>query len=165
MPAAGTLEYTIEIDGQQLRYRNTPAQWTNMVHPSPQGAPGARITAVGFDGRNVELFNEPGHFGLKRMIDAATRKRKDGGVHELRWSSGAVTVAVDLKITSSPEASGGEASAPQEKGFRGMRLPETIVGTAPAAAPAAMAAAGGTVATASTSGAAAAVVTGAGETR
>ena len=24
-PAPGTLEYTVEIDGQQLRYRNTPA--------------------------------------------------------------------------------------------------------------------------------------------
>src|SRR6185369_7871400 len=48
-PAPGTLEYTIDIDGQQLRYRNTPAQWANMVHPGPQGVPGARITAVTFD--------------------------------------------------------------------------------------------------------------------
>ncbi|EEF26324.1 conserved hypothetical protein, partial [Ricinus communis] len=39
MPAPGTLEYTVEIDGQQLRYRNTPAQWANMVHPSAQGTP------------------------------------------------------------------------------------------------------------------------------
>jgi len=98
-PAPGTLEYTVEIDGQQLRYRNTPAQWTNMVHPGPQGAPGARITAVTFDGRTVELFNEPGQFGLKRMIDAAAKKRKDGGVFELRWTQGEVAVALDLKIS------------------------------------------------------------------
>ncbi|WP_093389597.1 type VI secretion system membrane subunit TssM [Rugamonas rubra] len=130
MPAPGTLEYTVEIDGQQLRYRNTPAQWSNMVHPSPQGAPGARITAVAFDGRSVELFNEPGQFGLKRMIDAAAKKRKEGGVYELRWSNGAITVALDLKITSSPETSGAGAAQPQEQGFRGMRLPETIVGAA-----------------------------------
>jgi type VI secretion system protein ImpL len=133
LPAPGTLEYTIEIDGQQLRYRNTPAQWTNMVHPSPQGIPGARITAVAFDGRSVELFNEPGQFGLKRMIDASARKRKDGGVHELRWTNGAITVALDLKIVSSPEVGGNEASAPQEQGFRGMRLPETIAGAMPVA--------------------------------
>jgi type VI secretion system protein ImpL len=127
MPAPGTLEYTIDIDGQQVRYRNTPAQWTNMIHPSPQGAPGARITAVGFDGRSVEVFNEAGQFGLKRMIDSAAKQKRDGGVFELRWSSGAITVAMGLKIISSPESSGG-AAAPQDQGFKGMRLPETIVG-------------------------------------
>ncbi|MBA5608405.1 type VI secretion system membrane subunit TssM [Duganella sp. FT3S] len=131
MPAPGTLEYTVEIDGQQLRYRNTPAQWSNMVHPSPQGAPGARITAVAFDGRSVDIFNEPGQFGLKRMIDAASKQRKDGGVYELRWTSGAITVALDLKITSSPESNGRDGGAPEEQGFRGMSLPETIVGAAP----------------------------------
>lgn len=134
-PAPGTTEYTIEIDGQQLRYRNTPPVWTNMIHPGPQGTSGARITAVTFDGRTVELFNEPGQFGLKRMIEAAAKKKKDGGVHELRWSAGSVTVAVDLKITSSAEAGAGS------QGFRGMRLPVTIVGR-PIETPA-MAATGG----------------------
>jgi type VI secretion system protein ImpL len=132
MPAPGTLEYTVEIDGQQLRYRNTPAQWANMVHPGTQGAPGARITAVAFDGRSVDVFNEPGQFGLKRMIDAAAKQKRDGGVFELRWSSGAITVAMGLKIVSSPDTSA-NAVAPQDQGFRGMRLPETIVGAAPGA--------------------------------
>ncbi|HWW73185.1 MAG TPA: type VI secretion IcmF C-terminal domain-containing protein, partial [Duganella sp.] len=126
MPAPGTLEYTVDIDGQQIRYRNTPAQWTNMVHPGTQGVPGARITAVSFDGRSVEVFNEPGQFGLKRMIDAAAKQKREGGVFELRWTSGAITVAMGLKIISS--ADGGEA--PQERGFLGTRLPETIVGAA-----------------------------------
>lgn len=138
-PAPGTLEYTVEIDGQQLRYRNTPAQWTNMVHPGTQGPPGARITAVTFDGRTVELFNEPGQFGLKRMIDAAAKKRKDGGVFELRWTQGDVAVALDLKITSSAETTGagaGGTAAVQEQGFRGMQLPETVVGAPATPAPA-----------------------------
>ena len=142
-PAPGTLEYTVEIDGQQLRYRNTPAQWTNMVHPGTQGPPGARITAVTFDGRTVELFNEPGQFGLKRMIDAAAKKRKDGGVFELRWTQGDVAVALDLKITSSAETTGagaGGTAAVQEQGFRGMQLPETVVGAPAAPAPAVAAA-------------------------
>ncbi|MFS2134834.1 type VI secretion system membrane subunit TssM [Duganella sp. Dugasp56] len=125
MPAPGTLEYTVDIDGQQLRYRNTPAQWANMVHPSPQGVPGARITAVAFDGRSVEVFNEAGQFGLRRMIDAAAKQKRDGGVFELRWTAGAITVTMGLKIVSSPESAG---AAPQEQGFRGMKLPETIVG-------------------------------------
>jgi type VI secretion system protein ImpL len=143
-PAPGTLEYTIEIDGQQLRYRNTPPVWTNMVHPSPSGVAGAKIVATTFDGRTVELFNDVGQFALKRMMDAATRKRKDGGVYELRWSSGNVTIAVDLKITSSAAVTGRGDDAQQSKGFRGLRLPHTIVGRSPAPpAGIAVAAAGG----------------------
>ncbi|MFB9288796.1 type VI secretion system membrane subunit TssM [Pseudoduganella plicata] len=127
IPAPGTVEYTVEIDGQQLRYRNTPPQWASMVHPGTTGVPGARISAVAFDGRSVELFNEPGQFGLKRMIDAAARTRKDGGMHELRWTADGISVAFNLRITSSPAPIGG-AGAPGQ-GFNGMRLPETIVGT------------------------------------
>lgn len=140
-PAPGTTEYTIEIDGQQLRYRNTPPAWTTMTHPGPTGVAGARISAVTFDGRTVEIFNEPGQFGLQRMIAAAQRKRKDNQWFELRWAAGNVAVTVDLKITSSPEASGSD-SGTQGKGFVGLRLPETIVGR-PAAMPAMAAATGG----------------------
>lgn len=139
-PAPGTTEYTIEIDGQQLRYRNTPAAWTTMTHPGPTGVAGAKITAVTFDGRTVEVFNEPGQFGLQRMIAAAQRTRK-GDQHELRWAAGNVAVTVDLKITSSPEASGSDGGS-QGKGFVGLRLPETIVGR-PAAMPAVASTAGG----------------------
>ncbi|MCC2972457.1 type VI secretion system membrane subunit TssM [Massilia sp. IC2-476] len=130
--APGTLEYTLDIDGQQLRYKNTAASWTNMVHPGPQGMAGVRISAVTFDGRSVELLNEPGQAGLKRMIDAAQKKKKDGGVFELRWSAGNVAVTVDLKIVSSASANG---SGEQSQGFRGLRLPTTIVGRAPDSPP------------------------------
>lgn len=126
LSAPGTLEYTLEIDGQQLRYRNTPPTWSNMVHPGPQGVSGARVSAVTFDGRTVELFNQPGQFGLQRLFEAAQRKRKDGGVFELRWSANNVSVAVDLKIVSSPQLGG--AGQGQAQGFRGLRLPPAIVG-------------------------------------
>jgi len=144
LPAPGALEYTVDIDGQQLRYRNTPPQWANMVHPGPTGAEGARIAAVGPDGRTVEVFNEPGPQGLKKMIDAATKQRRDGGGFELRWTSGALTVAMGLKIISSPDSGGDTAAAAPApgQGFRGMQLPETVVGastsasaSAPAGAP------------------------------
>jgi type VI secretion system protein ImpL len=123
-PAPGTTEYTVEIDGQQLRYRNTPPVWTNMVFPGP-GPAGARVSAVTFDGRTVELFNEAGQFGMRRMIEASTQTRKSGGVNELRWVSGNLAIVVDLRVVSSAEAasSGG-------KGFQGLRLPQTIVGRA-----------------------------------
>ena len=130
LSAPGTLEYTLEIDGQQLRYRNTPPAWSNMVHPGPQGVSGARVSALTFDGRTVELFNQPGQFGLQRLFESAQRKRKDGGVFELRWTAQNVSVAVDLKIVSSPQSSsGGQGqSQAQGQGFRGLRLPPAIVG-------------------------------------
>ena len=129
LPAVGATEYTIEIDGQQLRWRGQPQPWVHMVWPNPQGVPGSRISAITPDGRTVVLLNEPGHFGLKKMIDAAKRKRKDGGVFELSWENNGVVVTSNLKIvTTAPAAASGQAAPGQ--GFRSMRLPETIVGGA-----------------------------------
>jgi type VI secretion system protein ImpL len=131
MTAPGVTEYTIEIDGQQLRYRNTPPAWVNMVHPGPQGASGARVTAVTFDGRTVELFNEPGEQGLNKLMAAAVTKKLERGVGELRWTSGNTTVGVTLKLVSSPAGSG---DAQASRGFNGLRLPESVVGRAAATA-------------------------------
>ncbi|XLZ70511.1 type VI secretion system membrane subunit TssM [Massilia sp. SR12] len=121
-PAAGLAEYSVEIDGQVLRFRNGVQQWTNMVYPGPQGTTGVRISGVTPDGRMLELFSETGPAGLRRMIDSAARKRKEEGVHELRWSSGSAAVTLDLRIT---RAAG---SKPEERGFHGMRLPESVAG-------------------------------------
>jgi type VI secretion system protein ImpL len=131
MTASGVTEYTIEIDGQQLRYRNTPPAWVNMVHPGPQGASGAKVSAVTFDGRTVELFNEPGEYGLTKLFQAATQKKLEGGLYELSWSGGKVSVAVTLKKVSSAASSNGDAQA--SRGFNGLRLPETVVGRAASA--------------------------------
>lgn len=133
-PAPGALEYTIEIDGQQLRYRNTQAQWTNFVWPNPQGAPGAKVTAVTYDGRTVEVANQPGRFGLERLINTAQRKRKDNGAFELSWTNEGVTVVVNLKIISSAEVSGNSNGAARgTAALRGLKLPETIAGGTPEA--------------------------------
>ncbi|WP_229256012.1 type VI secretion system membrane subunit TssM [Duganella fentianensis] len=128
MPAQGATEYTIDIDGQQLRYRNTAPQWASMVHPAGQGVSGARITAVALDGRNVVVFNESGEAGLKSMIEAASKQKRDGGVFELRWQAGPLSIPVALKIISSPDSG---ASRSAETGWRGLQLPDTIVGPLP----------------------------------
>lgn len=139
LPAAGVLEYTIEIDGQQLRYRNTQAGWSNFVWPNAQGAPGARIVAVTFDGRSIEIVNEPGRFGLERLLSTASRKRKEDGVFELSWSSGGSSVAVNLKLISSPQATT-TASGAATTGYRGMSLPQNIIEVTANATPPASAA-------------------------
>jgi type VI secretion system protein ImpL len=130
MPAPGTQEYTLEIEGQQLRYRNTPSAWTTMVHPGPQGVGGVRISAVTFDGRTVELFNAAGEFALQKMVSSASRKKKPGGVSELSWAANNVTVTINLRLTSSPDTNGNGDTTQQGRGFKGLRLPETIVGHA-----------------------------------
>lgn len=137
LPASKVTEYTVEIDGQQLRYRNTQAQWVDFVWPNQQGAPGARIVATTFDGRTLEMANFPGRFGLEKLINSAQRKRKDNGVFELSWTNGGTTVAIDLKIISSPQASApanGAAAASPTRGYRGMRLPATVTVAAAASA-------------------------------
>jgi type VI secretion system protein ImpL len=129
LAAPGVTEYTVEIDGQQLRYRNTPPVWVNMVHPGPQGSSGVKISAVTFDGRTVELFSEPGQFGLEKMIGAAEKKRLGAGLAELRWSAANVSVGITLKVVSNAGAGAGDTHQ-AGRGFNGLRLPDAIVGRA-----------------------------------
>ena len=119
VPVPGLVEYTVEIDGQQLRYRNGSARWVRMAWPGA-GTPGARVSGVTHDGRTVEFFSEAGRFGLEKLINAAQRRRLDGGAFELRWAQGAQVVMVQLKIISNaaatmaanpPAAGGGPATA------------------------------------------------------
>ena len=73
----GATEFTIEIDGQALRWRGQPQPYVKMVWPNPVPAPGSRITALAPDGRTVVLLNEPGLEGLKKMLEAASKKSTD----------------------------------------------------------------------------------------
>jgi type VI secretion system protein ImpL len=126
LSAVGATEFTIEVDGQSLRWRGQPQPWVHMAWPNAQGTPGSRITAITPEGRSVVLLNEPGHFGLRKMVEAAKRKRKDGGVFELSWDNSGVVVTANLKIigTKKPAA----AAAPQSgQGFKRLRLPDTII--------------------------------------
>lgn len=129
-PAAGTTEYVIEIDGQQLRYRNNAAQWANFIWPNPGATPGARIVATTFDGRQVEVVNFSGRFGLEKLINSAQRQRKPDGAFQMSWSTDGITVSADLRIISSTQAQSGDS---RRRGFTGLRLPESIVRSAPPA--------------------------------
>lgn len=138
-PAPGLTEYTLEIDGQQLRYRNTQAAWANFVWPHAQGSPGVKIVGVAFDGRSLEFLNEPGHYGLEKMLTTAQRRKLDDGSFELRWSNGTLSVPVRLRIvsqpgtTAPPAADGGApaSGAGQPVSFRGLRLPLRVAGAQP----------------------------------
>jgi type VI secretion system protein ImpL len=131
-PASGLTEYTIEIDGQVLRYRNTAASWSNFVWPSPQGAPGVRISGVTFDGRSVDFINYPGRFGLEKMIESAQRRKLEGGGFELKWPAGELAVPVHLRIVSAAGAgsANGAPAAAGNNGLKGVVLPAVVAGVA-----------------------------------
>lgn len=125
--APGLGEYTIEIDGQLLRYRNGAAVWTPMVWPNPGGTPGVRITALTLEGRHIELLNVPGHFGLQRLFEAAERRKLADGSTQLGWSQGPHAVAVQLRVISQPGTTGGGAASGPAT-LRGLRLPTLVAG-------------------------------------
>jgi type VI secretion system protein ImpL len=143
--APGLQEYSLEIDGQTLRYRNMAAAWVNFFWPNPAGTPGARITAVTNDGRTVEIFNEPGRFGLERLLTAASKRKAADGANELTWTKDGLSVAVQLRIISQPGATAQSSEAGQARsssGLLGLSLPTQIAGgpAEPVATPASSAA-------------------------
>lgn len=125
-PTSGLLEYSIEIDGQVLRYRNGAQTWSSFVWPNPSAQPGVKITAVTFDGNSVELLNVPGNFGLEKMISSAQRKRLGDGHFELTWAKGNASVVVEFKLISSAQATA--TGEPSSQGLKGLTLPVTIAG-------------------------------------
>lgn len=138
-PMPGLSEYTFEIDGQQMRYRNAVPAWTSFVWPGSQGVPGVRITGVDVEGRSVEFLNEPGRFGLEKMLATAKRRRLENGNFELTWTRGNQSVTVQLRLIASPTTgSPGITGAPDTPsasgGLRGVTLPAVVVGSGPAAA-------------------------------
>lgn len=131
LPVSGVTEYTIEIDGQVLRYRMGAQDWANFVWPSNKGAPGAKITAVAYDGRTVEVASQPGAAGLERLIGMAEKKKRSDGSFEMTWTNNGIAVSVNLRIVSSAQAdTSANASTPQKSGLIGIRLPAAVAGSA-----------------------------------
>ena len=137
------LEYTLEIDGQRLRYRNAAPAWVNFFWPNPSATPGVKLSAVTVDGRTVEVFNEPGRFGLDKLFESAKKRQLGGGVNELSWTRDGVQVTVQLRVVSSPGQSGADQTPRTggSSGLKGLRLPELVAAGAVTAAGVASAAA------------------------
>lgn len=123
-PAYGIAEYTLEIDGQRLRYRNTPPQWTNFVWPVPDAHRAAQVSAVSFDGRALDLASFTGENSLTQLFAAATRTPSDDGIVTLEWRNGQAGVTVDVKVVSSPDGGTGR------RGLVGLQLPASVAGQA-----------------------------------
>lgn len=139
----GITEYTVTIDSQTLRYRNTAPEWVSMVWPNPSGVAGARVTAITSDGQAVELVNEPGGSGFDRTVELA-QKRKLGNQHfELTWANGPHKVVVQLRVVRTggelpqpgKSTSGSAAVVPGMGRMLGLKLPALVVGVDAAVKP------------------------------
>lgn len=129
VPVPGLAEYTIEIDGQTMRYRNGPQDWTSFTWPAPSGQPGARILATTLDGRTTEIVNFPGQFGLEKLINSAHRTRLDNGLFAMSWSVNGSTVKVNFRLISDSRAGASTSGTNTGEGLRGLQLPATVAGT------------------------------------
>ncbi len=124
MPARGR-EYTLVVDGQRLRYRNTPPQWHTFELPG-DGVPGVDITAVTGDGREVQVFNAPGSGAAEAMFAAADAAVLGDQHYRLAWNRDGAEVAVELRIISSVQPN----ATPRDS--VGLRLPRLVAGVGPA---------------------------------
>ncbi|MGY1426000.1 type VI secretion system membrane subunit TssM [Lysobacter sp. A289] len=123
--AANGREYTLAIDGQQMRYRNTPPQWHTFQLPG-QGVPGVQISAVTGDGRSVQVFDAAGDAATSAMFDAASKTSLGKQHYRLSWERNGAKVAVELRIVSSVQSNAGSADSV------GLQLPALVAGAASA---------------------------------
>jgi len=126
LPVSGLTEYTIVVDGQQLRYRMGTQAWTTFVWPNPSRQPGASIRAKDYDGKDYAIFEEAGSFGVERLINSATRTELGDDVFEMTWSGEGITIPVRFRIISGSRQSAGQSQSSNP--FTGMKLPEAVIG-------------------------------------
>lgn len=129
IPTSGLVEYTVEIDGQSMRYRNGQQEWNSFTWPNAMGQPGAKITAVTSDGRTVEIINFPGQFGLEKFINSAQRQKLDNGIFQMTWEGAGQQVALRFRLISDARPGGSAAAnGAADTGLRGLSLPPAVVG-------------------------------------
>lgn len=124
--AIGFSEYTLFIGDQQLRYRNTPAQWTNFAWDNNKANQTVKISLVTYDGRTQDIAVFTGQNALGQLIQSADGRKNPDGSYELQWTKGEWSVPISMKIISSPQAN---ADGSQRQGLVGAQLPDEIVGT------------------------------------
>lgn len=118
------LAYTIDIDGQRMVYENGIQQWVNFVWPNPGAIPGARITAVDLEGKTHTVFDEPGEYGINRLIDTAQRTQQ-GGSFEMVWKSKQdpnIAVKLNFRLIS-----GNSGNIGSSRGYAGLQLVDQVV--------------------------------------
>ena len=119
----GVAEYTLDIGGKQLVYRNTLPAWELFTVSGTDFVP-ARITAKTNDGRTVEVVRAD---AMQQLADQAATKKIGGGVIELTWTKEDVSVIVLSRLIGDP-TSQTESGAVARRNLNGVQLPSFVVG-------------------------------------
>lgn len=85
VPTPGLSEVLLEIDGQQLRYRNGPQLWTAFDWPGTQTTSGAKISVITFAGVPSTVLSNPGRMGWMRMASSAKANVVAPGTTQFVW--------------------------------------------------------------------------------
>ena len=126
LPVSGLTEYTIVLDGQQLRYRMGAQAWTTFVWPNPSSQPGASIRAKDYDGKDYTVLEEAGSFGVERFINTARRTELENNVVEMTWTGDGISIPVRFRIISGSDSSTSQGQSGNP--FTGLKLPEEVIG-------------------------------------
>ncbi|WP_201503410.1 type VI secretion system membrane subunit TssM [Psychrobacter aestuarii] len=126
LPVSGLTEYTIILDGQQLRYRMGAQAWTTFVWPNPSSQPGASIRAKDYDGKDYTVLEEAGSFGVERFINTARRTKLENDVVEMTWTGDGISIPVRFRIISGSDSTSSQGQSGNP--FTGLKLPEEVIG-------------------------------------
>ncbi len=128
MPIAGLSEYTIDIDGQRLRYNNGLPEWVSFIWPNPSSQPGVKISATDLNGNVITIVDEPGAYGLEKLMTSASRKKLPDGSFELRWNSSDsnAPLAVKFRLISGGGASNNNDAPAGSNGLKGLQLVSSV---------------------------------------
>lgn len=85
VPTTGLSEVVLEVDGQQLRYRNGPQLWSQFAWPSGQTGQGAKISVITFAGVSATVASDQGRMGWTRLVSQAKATVVAPGVTQLTW--------------------------------------------------------------------------------
>ncbi|QBC45593.1 type VI secretion system membrane subunit TssM [Iodobacter fluviatilis] len=85
IPTPGLSEIVLEVDGQEMRYRNGPQPWQSFNWPGNGNTQGARIQVVAFNGASAVISNQQGRMGWMRLLAQAQLEQHDGDSATLSW--------------------------------------------------------------------------------
>jgi type VI secretion system protein ImpL len=103
VPTPGLAEIAVNVDGQELKYRNGPQVWQRFVWPQPEAGTGARIQVVSNGGVSSTFVSQAGSMGFMRLLGNARVVQESGELVQLSWSSGRSgedQVRLNLRVVS-----------------------------------------------------------------
>jgi type VI secretion system protein ImpL len=85
VPVAGVEEMTIDVNGQEYRYRNEPEEWRRFNWPGEDSVIGARLYAVSHPKKQAAELEHEGVWGLFHLLSQARFIKQGGTQYLTEW--------------------------------------------------------------------------------